>query len=134
LFTYRTGRWGERSSPTLGEGIVLETLHTGNLALRLAVEVAALGALGRWGWQRGPTAWARAGLAVAAPATAAVVWALLAAPGATVRVPGPVQAAVQVAVLGAATAALAAGGRRGVAAAFAAVAAGNAALMAVWGQ
>jgi hypothetical protein len=113
---------------------VLEALQTGNLALRLAVEVAALAALGWWGWRRGTRTWTRAGLAVAAPAIAATGWALLAAPGATLRVPGSVQVAVQVLVLGTAAAALAGAGRRGAAAAFAGVAVGNAALMVVWGQ
>jgi Protein of unknown function (DUF2568) len=111
---------------------VLELVQQGNLALRLAVEVAALVALGWWGMRRGRSAPARVVLAVGAPAAAATVWALLAAPGATA--PGPLQAAVQVAVLGAATAALVDGGRRGAAAAFVAVAAANAGLMAVWGQ
>jgi hypothetical protein len=112
----------------------VELLQNANLALRLAVELAALAALGMWGWQYGRRPWRRIALAIGAPLTAAVVWALLAAPGAVLRAPGPVQAAVQVAVLGAATGALAATGRRATAGAFAAVAVGNAGLMAVWGQ
>jgi hypothetical protein len=112
----------------------VDVLQQGNLVVRLAVEVAALVAIGMWGWQRGRRSWSRLGFAVAAPVAAATSWALLAAPGAVVTVPGPAQAAVQVAVLGAGVAALAATGRRAPAAAFAAVAVGNAALMAAWGQ
>ncbi|MGY1604334.1 DUF2568 domain-containing protein [Geodermatophilus sp. SYSU D00815] len=118
----------------MGGGDVLAVVQESNLALRLAVEVAALVALGMWGWHRGRHGWSRLGLTVGAPAAAAVVWALLAAPGSTVEVPGPVQAVVQVAVLGAATAALAATGRRRPAAVLAAIAVGNAGLMAAWGQ
>jgi hypothetical protein len=111
---------------------VLEALQTGNLALRLAVEAAALVALGMWGWHRGGHGWRRLGRSAAAPVAAATLWAVLASPGSAT--PGPVQAVVQVAVLGSATGGLAATGRRGPAAVFAAVAVGNAALMAVWGQ
>lgn len=111
---------------------MIEALQTGNLALRLAVEAAALVALGLWGWRFARRGWRRLALAVAAPVAAATLWALLAAPGSAA--PGPVQATVQIIVLGAATAGLVAIRRHEPATVFAAVAIGNAALMTVWGQ
>lgn len=114
--------------------MVLDVAQTANLVVRLAVEMAALLALGAWGWHRGRRPWSRVGLTAGIPAAAATTWALFAAPGATLSVPGVAQLAVQVLVLGSAAAALVAAGRRRMAAAFVAVAVGNALLMAAWGQ
>ena len=54
--------------------------HPANLFLRFLLEVAALFALGLWGWRvgSGPTRWL---LALALPTVAAVAWGTLAVPG-----------------------------------------------------
>lgn len=53
-----------------------------------AVELAALVAIGAWGWHVGSVAW-RVVLVVALPLAFAVAWGLLAAPTATYRLTDP---------------------------------------------
>lgn len=109
-------------------------LQATNLGLRFLLELAALAALGWWGWRHGPNVPLKVVLAAGAPLVAAVVWGLFAAPKAAIPVPGVAQVAVQVAVFAAATLALLANGAPRLAVAFAVVAIANAALMALWGQ
>lgn len=78
--------------------------HPINLALRFALELSALAALGAWGWGRG-SGWTAAALAIGLPLAAAVVWGTFAVIGdpsrsgkAPVPVPGPVRLALEVAV------------------------------------
>lgn len=54
--------------------------HPINLALRFGLELAALAAMGLWGWGLA-AGWLRFVLAVAIPVVAAVLWVLLAVPG-----------------------------------------------------
>lgn len=71
------------------------------LTVAFLAELAALLALAVWGWSAvDPTVW-RVVLAVAAPAVAAVLWGLFAAPRAPVRVPA-LTVLVKLAVFGAA--------------------------------
>ena len=55
------------------------------LTVAFASELAALAALGHWGWVTGAGA-ARVLLAVGAPAVAAVLWGVFAAPTAPVQI------------------------------------------------
>jgi hypothetical protein len=54
--------------------------HPINLTLRFVLELAALAAMGYWGWQL-TTGGLRVLLAVAIPITAAILWAASAVPG-----------------------------------------------------
>ena len=80
-----------------------------NLAVRFALEMAALVALGRWGWTRGE-GFLRFVLALGIPVLAALLWGTFAVPGdpsrsgeARVPVPGVVRLLLELAVFGAAT-------------------------------
>ncbi len=71
--------------------------HPINLALRFGLEVAALAALGLWGWRQGE-GWLRFLLGLGIPLLAAVVWGVFAVPddpsrsgSAPVAVPGLVR-------------------------------------------
>jgi hypothetical protein len=85
-----------------------------NLALRFLLELAALAALGYWGWvaHDGASRWAwTVGLVVGV----AAIWGVFRVPGdggpPVVAVPGWVRLLIEAAVFGAATAALIAAGR-----------------------
>jgi hypothetical protein len=84
-------------------------------------ELAALAALGSWGWTTG-SGWQRMLLAVGAPAVAAVLWGLFAAPHAAFDVP-VLAVVVKLAVYGSAVAGLAATGHPRLAVALALAAA-----------
>ncbi|WP_328940848.1 YrdB family protein [Streptomyces sp. NBC_00250] len=106
-------------------------LYVLNEGLAFLLELAALALLAWWGWES-VEAWApRLLLAVAAPAAAAVLWGLFAAPKARVRLPVAGVLAVKALVFGAAAAALYALGRHGGAVVFAVVALVNTALATV---
>ncbi|MGW4164813.1 YrdB family protein [Streptomyces sp. NPDC004788] len=81
-------------------------LHVFNEGLAFLLEVAALGCLAWWGWQSVEPVALRLVVAVAAPAAAAVLWGLFAAPKARVPAPLPGVLAVKALVFGAAVAAL----------------------------
>lgn len=81
-------------------------LTTANLTLRFLLELAAIGALGYWGFRTGAGPLGKAVLGVGAPAIAIVVWATFVAPKATVAVADPVRLLVSLAVFGAAALAL----------------------------
>jgi Protein of unknown function (DUF2568) len=99
-----------------------------NLALRFALELAALAAFAAWGLDAtgGP---ARFVLAAATVGVAVTVWGRWVAPAARRRLADPARLAVEVAFFVAAGLALAATGRAILGAALAAAAAGNAALV-----
>jgi hypothetical protein len=98
-----------------------------SLALRFALELAALAALAVWGANKGGLA-----LGVGAPLVAAVIWGLFVAPRAPYDIPAA-RLAGQVLVFGAAALGLVALGRPALAAGFAAAVVADAALMAVAG-
>lgn len=106
-------------------------LHVLNEGLAFVLEVAALAVLAWWGWESAENVALRLLLAVAAPAVAAVVWGLFAAPRARFRVPLAGVLLVKALVFGAAAVALYALDRPGWAVAFAAVALVNTALATV---
>lgn len=104
-----------------------------NLALRLALELAALAALAYWGFHTGRSIAADVALGLGAPLVAAVVWGVFAAPNSVRRLHAGKLLAVQMAVLGAGAVALAAAGRPLLAAVFAAIVVVNAVLLHVMG-
>lgn len=99
-----------------------------NEALAFLLELAALALLACWGWQTPESTVARLLLAVAAPAAAATLWGLFAAPKARIRAPLAGVLAVKTLVFGAATGALYALAGSAWALAFAGVAVVNTAL------
>ena len=105
-----------------------------NLALRFALELAALAALAYWGFHTGRSLLADLVLGLGAPILAAVVWGVFAAPKSARRLRGGPLLAVQLAVFGAGAVALAATGQVGLAVAFAVLVVVNAIVMHVWGQ
>jgi hypothetical protein len=113
---------------------MLQVAQSTNLALRFALELAALVSLSYWGFHVvASTSW-RTVLGIATPLTAAAVWALFASPHASLAPSGTVKAVVQFAVFGLAAASLVHSGKSGLAALFAGVAVVNTALMAGWQQ
>ena len=82
-----------------------------NLALRFVLELAALFALGYWGWTQNDGIWQPV-LGLGVPLIAAVVWGVFRVPGdpkdAPVAVPGVVRLLIEAVFFGAAVALLAA--------------------------
>ncbi|MFF8376115.1 YrdB family protein [Streptomyces sp. NPDC015661] len=103
-------------------------LHVFNEGLAFLLELAALAVLAWWGWESVENTALRLLCAIAAPALAAFVWGLFAAPRARFRVPLAAVLLVKVLVFGAAALALHALDRSAWAAAFAVVALVNTAL------
>jgi multisubunit Na+/H+ antiporter MnhF subunit len=81
-----------------------------NLALRFALELAALAALAVWGAQATSSTAANIALAIAAPALAIAIWAVWSAPRAPRRLHGPALVVLELALLAASAVALAAAG------------------------
>ena len=103
-----------------------------NLALRLLVELAALVAVGYWGFHTGGNVAAKLGLGVGAIVLFAVVWGVLMAPRSSRRAREPWYTLLEIVIFGLATAALAVAGQPILALVFGAVAAINAVLCKVW--
>ncbi|MEV7414967.1 YrdB family protein [Streptomyces sp. NPDC089919] len=100
-------------------------LHVVNEGLAFFMELAGLALLAWWGWSTGGNTVLRILLAVGAPALAATVWGLFAAPKATFAVPLAAVLLVKALFFGSATAALYALGRTQPALVFALVAVTN---------
>ena len=99
-------------------------MNPANLALRFFLEVAALSALGCWGWAQ-TDAWWRALLAVGVVLLAAILWGTFAVPNdpsrggsGLIQVPGTARLALEFLVFGTAAYALASLGRSALAIAF----------------
>lgn len=101
-------------------------MKAANLVLRIACELAALVAVGWWGWTVNFV------LVVVLPLAVAVVWGAWIAPRARRRLADPARIGVEVVIFAAATACFAAVGQPGVAAVFAAVALLTALLVRKW--
>jgi hypothetical protein len=75
--------------------------HPLNLALRFALEIAALAALSLWGWRREPGL-TRYLLALGLPFLAGTIWSVLRVPEdgprAPIAVPGPLRLALELAL------------------------------------
>ncbi|WP_051370582.1 YrdB family protein [Streptomyces sp. 142MFCol3.1] len=81
------------------------SLRVVNEGLAFLLELLALGALAWWGWQSTGEIW-RILPAVAAPASAALLWGMFAAPRARFKVSAPTVLVVKAVVFGSATASL----------------------------
>lgn len=92
-----------------------------NDVLAFVLELGALAALGYWGFTVSESWLVKLLLGLGAPAAAAVVWGLFAAPRATFELPLAAVLVVKAIVFGAATAALYARGHRTLAIVFAVV-------------
>ena len=97
-----------------------------NLALRFACEVAALVAVGWWGWT---VFWM---LGIVLPLVVAAVWGSFIAPKARRRLPDPARLGVEAVIFTAATACFAGVGQPVAAAVFAAAAVVTALLVRKW--
>ena len=104
-----------------------------NLAMKFGLELTSLAAFGLWGASAAPGLGSVA-LAGAAPAAAATVWGLFAAPRARHRLPMPGRAVLELGVFGLACAALAVNGRRTQSAVMGALVVVNAGLTTALGQ
>jgi hypothetical protein len=109
-------------------------MKAANLALRFALELAAIAALVCWGLETGSTALVGILLGVAATALFVTVWGRWIAPKAGHRLEDPARLVAELFVFAVSTAALAATGRTGLAIAFAVLIAINELLLGVWGQ
>jgi hypothetical protein len=81
-------------------------LTTANLTLRFLLELAAIGALGYWGFRTGTGPLGKAALGLGTPALAMVVWGAFVAPKASVAVADPGRLLISLAVFGTAALAL----------------------------
>jgi hypothetical protein len=100
-------------------------LHQANEGLAFLLEIAVLATLGWWGATRGAGVAAASLLGIGAPLAAALVWGLLAAPKAKIRLPMAGVVAVKALVFGGASAAICALGTPRLATSFAAIALAN---------
>lgn len=105
-------------------------LHVVNEGLAFLLELLMLAGLAWWGAQAVSALVGRIVLAIATPALAAVLWGLLAAPRARIRLPLAGVLAVKVVLFGGAAVAVYSLGQPGLAIAFAAVALVNTAIAA----
>ena len=112
----------------------MDLIKGANLGVRFILELAALAALGYWGFRVGDGAIARVALGIGTPLVAALAWGLFVAPRASVDAPEAVRLLLQIAIFGGAALALARADQAQMGIALAAVAALNAALMLAWNQ
>ena len=112
----------------------ISVIRSTNLALRFALELCALGALGYWGYRTGARRVAKLTLGIGAPLVAALIWGTVVAPGAAVAVPRPVHLLLQVAFFGLAVAGLIAARRPSLARVLGVAALLNGVLMFIWAQ
>jgi hypothetical protein len=108
---------------------VTRAFRYANEALAFLLELAALAAVGVWGYHVGSGTAVKVGLAVALPVIVAVVWGLFAAPRARFTLPLWGVLLVKALVFAAATMALYATGYHGLALAFAVVVIVNTAIL-----
>lgn len=114
--------------------MVLTVLKGINLGLAFFVELAALIALGYWGFKTGQNIPVKIVLGLGAPVLGAVIWAIFGAPKSSMQLQGVAYLALQAVVFGAAAVALVAAGQRGLGIAYALVALVNSAAAAIWRQ
>jgi hypothetical protein len=109
-------------------------LRTINLGLRFLLELAALAALGYWGFTTGPSGLVRLGLCVGTPLVAAAVWGAFIAPKAPYPPARPIRLLLEVLVFGSAALALVLAGQTLIGLFFAALVLANELLLFLWGQ
>ena len=103
-----------------------------NLTVAFLVELAALAALGYWGFTVGPNTLAKFALGLGAPALAIVVWAILGAPTSSAQLQGPAYLALQAVVFGSGALAFVASGQKWLGIVYAIIALVNSAAAAIW--
>jgi hypothetical protein len=108
-----------------------QPLHVANEGLAFLLELVMLAGLAWWGAQAVSGIAGRIALAILTPAAAVVIWALLAAPRARIRLPLPGVLAVKAVVFGGAAVAVYSMGQHALAIGFAVVAVVNTAVAAV---
>ncbi len=109
----------------------MKILENANLVLRFLLELAALAAVGYWGWTTGAGVM-RPVLAVGSVATVVVVWTLFIRPDPTIELARPLRFVLELGVWAAAGAALYAAGHARLALAFVAVAVVSGSLNYAW--
>jgi hypothetical protein len=114
--------------------MTLTALKGINLGIAFFVELAALAALGYWGFTVGPNVLLKFVLGLGAPALAIVVWAFFGAPKSSMQLQGVAYLALQALVFGAGALALVAAGQRGLGIAYAIIAFISSAAAAIWRQ
>lgn len=110
----------------------MTTVGWANAGLRFLLELAALGAIGLWGWRVTEVAALRWTLALGLPLVMAVLWGTFLSPKAAVPLGTWPTVALQLLVFAAAVLALVGSGFRWLGIAFAAVAVLNAAGLLLW--
>lgn len=112
----------------------METIQTGNVALRFLLELCALLAFGYWGFQSGQSLLSKIGLGIGIPLLIVVIWAMFIAPNAVVHLPEPVPFVLGMVILLLAAVALAAAKQTKLAVIFGVIIVINAVLMLIWRQ
>jgi hypothetical protein len=112
----------------------MKTLRLANLALRFFLELAALVALGYWGFQVGDGPVGKTLLTLGAPLAAIVLWGLFGAPRALRPLAEPWHVLLEVVVFGSAVPALIAARQPALAAVFGVLLVVNRLLIYVWKQ
>lgn len=113
---------------------MLSLLQSGNLLVRLLVELVALASLAVWAWGLPVSTAARWTAALVVALGIATGWAVLLSPGSPVAIPATSRVVLQLGVFALAALSLLVTGRRVAALVFATVAVVNAVLIAVWNQ
>jgi hypothetical protein len=112
----------------------MEIIKWANLTLRFLLELAALVALGYWGFHGDRGTLMKVGLGLGTPLAAAIVWAIFGAPKSDRHLTGGWYVVLEVVAFGSACIALAAARQTTLAAVFAAVVVVNAVLLRVLGE
>lgn len=105
-----------------------------NLALSFLLELAALVALGYWGFSTGNSLLMQLTLGLGAPILMMVVWGILLAPASQRRLPNPSRMVVELIIFGVAATGLADAGQLVLAVIFAVLVLLNMGLLILWKQ
>jgi len=113
---------------------MLSVIQSANLIVRFLLEIAALFAVGYWGFNTGPTWLTKIILGLGAPLVIGLIWSRLGAPGAATPLSGWPRLLLEVAIFGLAALGLAAVHQPSLAIGLAAIFVVNRVLMAIWAQ
>lgn len=112
----------------------MDAIKAGNVAVRFFLELCALAALAYWGATVGVRMAGRIALAVALPGLAALIWALVVAPGARIDLGAALRLVLEILIFGAAVTVLLLRHQVTLAVVLALVYLINRVLMAIWDQ
>jgi hypothetical protein len=113
---------------------MLKALKNTNLALAFFLELAALIALGNWGFQAGAETFTKILLGVGMPLAAIVIWALFGAPRSNRRLPNPWLMLLRAVFFGSGVVAVFAANQPGLGLVFAVLVILNLILIYLWAQ